>query len=152
MEEIQKEEKKAKKKDYYKILEISRSSDDKDIRSAFRRLAGKWHPDKNTISEEQREYADRMFKDINEAYVILSDTRKRQIYDLGGNPEDIIHTDTANGTHRTEAYAAYKPNYTYRYDSSTNNTTGANNFSSGDGTSKKSKKKTKKDTKHKDNY
>lgn len=51
-------------------------------------MAGKWHPDKNNQSTEQREMAEKMFKDINEAHSILSDPRKRQIYDCGGNPDD----------------------------------------------------------------
>jgi DnaJ-class molecular chaperone len=59
-----------------------------EIRKNYRKLASKWHPDKNTQSDEQREHAEKMFKDINEAYSILSDERKRQIYDAGGHPDD----------------------------------------------------------------
>jgi DnaJ-class molecular chaperone len=136
MEDILKEEKKSKRKDYYKILEVNQYADEKDIRSAFRRLAGKWHPDKNTESEEQREYADRMFKDINEAYTILMDGRKRHIYDFGGNPED----PNLNNSSKSETYAKYKPNYTYRYDTSTTKQDNTNTTQS-----RKKQKKEKKD-------
>lgn len=88
LDDIQKEEKKAKRKDLYKILDVKSSASDQEIRKAYRLLAGKWHPDKNTGSTEQVEYAEKMFKDVTEAYSILSDKRKKQIYDLGANPDD----------------------------------------------------------------
>ncbi|MBI4593924.1 MAG: DnaJ domain-containing protein [Candidatus Rokubacteria bacterium] len=66
-------------KDYYKILGVERTADDKTIKSAYRKLARKYHPDvakgKNT--------ADR-FKEINEAYEVLSDPEKRRRYDTLG--------------------------------------------------------------------
>src|SRR5687767_4961360 len=64
-------------KDYYKILGVSRTASDDDIRKAFRKLAREYHPDvaKNkTIAEEK-------FKEINEAYEVLSDPTKRKKYD-----------------------------------------------------------------------
>lgn len=44
-------------------------------------MALKWHPDKNSGTEEQKETADKMFKDIGEAYAVLSDPKKRSRYD-----------------------------------------------------------------------
>lgn len=88
LDEIEKEDKKKNKKDLYKTLDILPSANENEIRKAFRKLATKWHPDKNSESQEQKDLAEKVFKDINEAYSILSDQRKKQIYDAGGDPYD----------------------------------------------------------------
>jgi DnaJ-class molecular chaperone len=62
------------KKDYYNILGIGRSSSDKDIKQAYRRLARKLHPDLNPGNKS----AEAKFKDVNEAYEVLSDIDKRK--------------------------------------------------------------------------
>jgi len=70
-----------KYKDYYDILGVSRDADANTIKSAYRKLARKYHPDVNKTKE-----AEEKFKDINEAYEVLSDKNKRQRYDsLGSN-------------------------------------------------------------------
>ena len=70
-----------KYKDYYEILGVSRDADAATIKSAYRKLARKYHPDVNKTKE-----AEEKFKDINEAYEVLSDKNKRQRYDsLGSN-------------------------------------------------------------------
>ncbi len=70
-----------KYKDYYEILGVSRDADTASIKSAYRKLARKYHPDVNKTKE-----AEEKFKDINEAYEVLSDKNKRQRYDsLGSN-------------------------------------------------------------------
>ena len=70
-----------KYKDYYEILGVSRDADNASIKSAYRKLARKYHPDVNKTKE-----AEEKFKDINEAYEVLSDKNKRQRYDsLGSN-------------------------------------------------------------------
>lgn len=66
-------------RDYYEILGLSRGASDEDIKRAFRRLAQQWHPDVNTSPE-----ADVRFKELNEAYQVLSDPARRQAYDLFG--------------------------------------------------------------------
>ena len=69
------------KRDYYDILGISRNADEEGIKKAFRKLAIKHHPDKNPGNKE----AEERFKEINEAYSILSDSQKRRAYDLFGH-------------------------------------------------------------------
>lgn len=55
------EAKKAKKKDYYAILGVEKTADEKTIKNAYRKLALKWHPDKNNESEEKKVKAEKMF-------------------------------------------------------------------------------------------
>lgn len=70
-----------KYKDYYDILGVKREASDSEIKSAYRKLARKYHPDVNKTKE-----AEAKFKDINEAYEVLGDKQKRQRYDsLGSN-------------------------------------------------------------------
>ncbi len=68
-------------RDYYDILGVSRDSDEDEIKKAYRRLALKYHPDKNPGEEE----AEEMFKEAAEAYEVLRDREKRRIYDLYGH-------------------------------------------------------------------
>ncbi|XP_029110538.1 dnaJ homolog subfamily B member 6b isoform X1 [Scleropages formosus] len=67
--------------DYYQILGVSKNSSQEDIKKAYRKLALKWHPDKNP---ENKEEAERKFKELSEAYEVLSDANKRDIYDRYG--------------------------------------------------------------------
>jgi DnaJ-class molecular chaperone len=66
-------------KDYYKILGVSQGANDDEIKKAYRKLALKYHPDKNHAPG-----AEEKFKEIGEAYDVLSDPKKRQIYDQLG--------------------------------------------------------------------
>lgn len=67
--------------DYYEILEVPKSATEQDIKKAYRKLALKWHPDKNPDNKQQ---AEENFKLISEAYDVLSDSEKRSIYDKYG--------------------------------------------------------------------
>jgi DnaJ-class molecular chaperone len=69
-------------KDYYQMLGVSENAGEEDIRKAFRKLAFQYHPDKNPGHEKE---AEAKFKDINEAFGVLSDKAKRQQYDLSRN-------------------------------------------------------------------
>jgi molecular chaperone DnaJ len=70
----------ASKKDYYKALSIERDASEDDIKKAYRRLARKYHPDLNPGDKA----AEERFKSVQEAYDILSDSKKRQMYDQYG--------------------------------------------------------------------
>jgi molecular chaperone DnaJ len=70
----------ATKRDYYDILGVTKSASASDLKSAYRKLALKWHPDKNKESG-----AEAKFKEINEAYEVLSNTEKKAKYDQFGH-------------------------------------------------------------------
>lgn len=72
-------------KDYYDILGVARSASDADIKSAYRKLAKQYHPDKNPGDESAAE----KFKEIGEAYAVLSDTEKRKVYDQFGHTGQV---------------------------------------------------------------
>jgi len=69
------------KRDYYEILEIGKNADDATIKKAYRNLAMKYHPDKNPGNPQAAE----KMKEINEAYAVLSDRKKRRLYDTYGH-------------------------------------------------------------------
>lgn len=68
-------------KDYYKILGVDKSADEKEIKRAYRKLAVKYHPDKNPGNKQ----AEEKFKELNEAYEVLGDSKKRARYDQLGS-------------------------------------------------------------------
>ena len=69
------------KRDYYEVLEVERSASEGELKKAYRRLAMKYHPDRNPDSAE----AEEKFKEIKEAFEVLSDEQKRQAYDQFGH-------------------------------------------------------------------
>jgi len=84
-------------KDYYKTLGVDKKADAETIKKAYRKLALKWHPDRNL--GKHSESSEKKFKEINQAYEVLSDPEKRRKYDAGGfdinranfmNAEDIF--------------------------------------------------------------
>ena len=81
-------------KDYYKVLGVSRSASAEDIKKAFRKLARRYHPDVNPGDKKSEE----KFKEINEAYEVLSDVTKRRKYDtLGPNWQEQFGYPSAAG-------------------------------------------------------
>ena len=72
----------AKKRDYYEVLGIQKSASDAEIKKAYRKMAKKYHPDMNKDNPQ----AEELFKEVTEAYNVLSDKEKRKLYvitDLG---------------------------------------------------------------------
>ena len=67
-------------KDYYSILGVNKSASAEELKSAYKKLAKKWHPDVNKAPE-----ATEKFKELNEAYSVLSDSNKRAQYDQFGS-------------------------------------------------------------------
>ena len=74
-------------KDYYNILGVDKSSSTDDVKKAYRKMAMKYHPDRNPDNVE----AEEKFKDISEAYSVLSDDTKKANYDQFGDPEGRVH-------------------------------------------------------------
>eukprot|EP00639_Heterosigma_akashiwo_P016375 CAMPEP_0206393482 /NCGR_PEP_ID=MMETSP0294-20121207/20749_1 /ASSEMBLY_ACC=CAM_ASM_000327 /TAXON_ID=39354 /ORGANISM="Heterosigma akashiwo, Strain CCMP2393" /LENGTH=96 /DNA_ID=CAMNT_0053847097 /DNA_START=53 /DNA_END=339 /DNA_ORIENTATION=- len=66
---------------FYDVLGVGKNADESQIKQAYRKLAVKWHPDKNPDNKEE---AEEIFKLVSEAYSVLSDPQKRQAYDLYG--------------------------------------------------------------------
>ena len=68
------------KRDYYEVLGVGRNADEKEIKRAYRKLAKQYHPDMNPGDKK----AEQKFKEITEAYNVLSDTEKKKLYDQFG--------------------------------------------------------------------
>ncbi|XP_071603738.1 dnaJ homolog subfamily B member 2 isoform X2 [Heliangelus exortis] len=92
--------------DYYEALGVSRNATADDIKKAYRKAALKWHPDKNP---DNKEYAEQRFKEIAEAYEVLSDKQKRDVYDRYG--KDGLMGAGAGGS-RADARA---PEFTFTF-------------------------------------
>ncbi len=85
------------KADYYETLGVARDADADTLKKAFRQLALKWHPDKNDSPE-----AEEKFKEINEAYAVLSDPEKRAAYDKFGHEGPQMRGDPTAGARYNE--------------------------------------------------
>ncbi|MCS7262135.1 MAG: molecular chaperone DnaJ [Aquificaceae bacterium] len=84
------------KRDYYEVLGVPRNASQEDIKKAYRRLARKYHPDFNKEPDAQEK-----FKEINEAYQVLSDPEKRKLYDRYGH---AAFTAQAGGAYQEAVY------------------------------------------------
>jgi DnaJ-class molecular chaperone len=86
-------------KDYYALLGVPKSAAEKDIKSAYRKLARKWHPDANPDNPKE---AEERFKEISEAYEVLGDPEKRKKYDvLGSNWQQAARQAEQQRQYRT---------------------------------------------------
>lgn len=93
--------------DYYKVLGVSQSASEKEIKSAYRKLARKYHPDLNPNNAE----AERKFKQVNEANEVLSDPEKRKKYDQYG--KDWQHAEEFEKARKSRAQQGGFGEYTY---------------------------------------
>ena len=90
LKEAKRLEKLSKRKDYYKILGIERHASQEQIKQAYRKGALKHHPDRHVSAEpEVREEEEKIFKDVSEAYSVLSDLKKKSRYDNGHDLDEL---------------------------------------------------------------
>ena len=92
-------------KDYYAILGVPKNSAEKDVKSAYRKLARKWHPDANPDNQRA---AEEKFKDIQEAYEVLGDPEKRKKY-------DVLGSDWQNAAREAERQRSYRHYFAIGY-------------------------------------
>src|SRR5579871_2321903 len=85
-------------KDYYAVLGVPKGAAEKDIKSAYRKLARKWHPDQNPENPKE---AEEKFKEISEAYEVLGDPDKRRKY-------DVLGSDWKQAAQQAEAQRRYR--------------------------------------------
>merc|ERR1719495_560854 len=82
--------KQSKRKDYYKILGVERGANDDEIKKAYKKRALATHPDRHaSASEAEKKEQENKFKELGEAYDVLSDTKKRSRYDNGHDLDDL---------------------------------------------------------------
>ena len=92
--------------DYYDVLGVTRTASNEDIKKAYKKLARKWHPDKNPDNPEE---ATRKFKQVSEAYQVLVDDNKRRTYDLRGNQETNAEQNRRREHQKTHTYDFPRP-------------------------------------------
>jgi len=73
-------------KDYYKILGVDKQVSEEQLKKAYRKMALKWHPDRN----QNNKAAEEKFKEVTEAFEVLSDPKKREIYDRFGEVRFLL--------------------------------------------------------------
>nr|XP_007983641.2 dnaJ homolog subfamily B member 8 [Chlorocebus sabaeus] len=91
---------------YYEVLGVQASASPEDIKKAYRKLALRWHPDKNPDNKEE---AEKKFKQVSEAYEVLSDSKKRSLYDRAG-----CDSWQAGGGASTPYGSPFDTSYTFR--------------------------------------
>lgn len=93
---------------YYETLGLPKGASADEIKKAYRKLALEWHPDRHP---NEKEVAEKKFKEINEAYQVLSNPQKKQVYDAGGNPNGREGNPFAGGN----PFSGQAGPFTYTY-------------------------------------
>ena len=104
-------------KDYYETLGVSKTASDDEIKKAYRKLAKKWHPDANP---DNRKQAEEKFKEVGEAYEVLSNPQKRKMYDQFGSADGPQGFNGASGFDGFSGFGGFDGfrNGSYSYSSS----------------------------------
>lgn len=105
IKQAQKLLKQSQKRDYYKILGVSRNARKREIEKAYRKLARQWHPD-NFKTEEEKKIAENRFIDLAAAKEVLTDPEKRKKFDAGVDPLD---PEEQNGGHHGHGFHGFNP-------------------------------------------
>ncbi|KAL0836071.1 hypothetical protein Bca101_087960 [Brassica carinata] len=100
--------------DYYNMLKVNHNATEDDLKKAYKRLAMIWHPDKNPST--RRDEAEAKFKRISEAYDVLSDPQKRQIYDLYGEEGlKLGKIPDSNASEASSSYSSRTPHFYHQH-------------------------------------
>ena len=98
LQEAKLELKKSKRKDYYKIIGVGKDATPEEVKKAYKKQALLWHPDKHASGDQaDKDNADKMFKDIGEAYSVLSDPEKKKRYDDGADIDELNNPGHGGG-------------------------------------------------------
>lgn len=84
---------KESKRCYYEVLDLQKTCSEDEVKKGYRKLAMKWHPDKNPDNKEE---ASEKFREVNEAYEVLSDGEKRKKYDKYGHKGTSSYSSNFN--------------------------------------------------------
>ncbi len=92
------------KRDYYEVLGVQKTATDEELKKAYRKLAKKYHPDANPDNKEE---AEAKFKEVNEAYEILSDPQKRKMYDQFGHSGSNGYSNDFSGFSGFDGFSGF---------------------------------------------
>ena len=107
--------KRSKRKDLYAILGVSQDASESEIKTAYKKAALKYHPDKqHSKSEEEKNKAEAMFKTIGEAYEVLSNPEKKARYDSGVELEDLDNPHAGEGGGGHYGHGGIDPNILFQ--------------------------------------